>query len=64
MRDVGIVPLVHDNHGRDMDKLRQMLSMRGVHILAIFVFIYAGLEVTMGGKSYFLLGNFVWTLIP
>jgi fucose permease len=30
-------------------KLRQILGMKNVHLLAIFVFVYVGVEVTMGG---------------
>ena len=32
---------------------RQILGLSVVHLLALFIFAYCGLEVTIGGKYYF-----------
>jgi hypothetical protein len=32
---------------------RQILSHKAVHLLAFFIFVYVGVEVTLGGLNYY-----------
>jgi hypothetical protein len=36
----------------DRSTFSQMLSLRIVHLLAFFIFVYVGVEVTIGGLSF------------
>ena len=42
-----------EDHGSDRSgsKYRQMMRLRDVHLMACFILIYVGVEVTLGGKS-------------
>jgi fucose permease len=37
------------NTDEDRSNIRQMMSLKTVHLLATFIFIYVGIEVTIGG---------------
>ena len=36
------------------NKYRQIFRLREVHLLAIFILLYVGVEVTLGGKQFLL----------
>ncbi|KAJ7056055.1 MFS general substrate transporter [Mycena amicta] len=40
---------VDSSSGNKQSHMRQMLSVKAVHLLAIFLFVYVGTEVTIGG---------------
>ena len=52
LREVGEVALVPDKLANSEDengKFRQMMAHKAVHLLSLFLVIYIGVEVTIGG---------------
>lgn len=41
--------------GEDDHKFRQIMQTKAVHLLAIFVLVYVGVEVTIGGRLFKIL---------
>ena len=39
--------------GSDEGKYKQIFRLRALHLLALFIFVYVGTEVTVGGSSRF-----------
>jgi fucose permease len=54
MRDAGLVVVNQESSGRNENKFKSILGMKGVHILACFAFVYVGIEVTIGGELHIL----------
>ena len=45
------VGAVSDDNGKG--KFRQIMTNKGVHLLAFFILFYVGVEVTIGGRSFY-----------
>jgi hypothetical protein len=53
LQEIGISPVEHGTS--EESKYKQILGLKLVHLLAVFVLVYVGTEVTVGGKVFFLL---------
>ena len=51
LAEIGQEPEVHPEESKDSSKYNQMLRLRELHLLAIFILIYVGVEVTAGSTS-------------
>ncbi|KAI0074463.1 MFS general substrate transporter [Panus rudis PR-1116 ss-1] len=49
LREIGQTPEDHSDSSRQDNKYRQIFRLREVHLLAFFILIYVGVEVTLGG---------------
>ena len=52
LAEIGQMP-VHEpeaNANGDNSKYKQMFKLRALHLMAFFILIYVGVEVTIGGK--------------
>lgn len=45
---------VQERDGTPTNHYKQILSLKVVHIISIFVLMYVGVEVTLGGEQYLL----------
>lgn len=52
LADIGQAP--DEGSSSEMNYFRRVLGMRNVHLLAAFILVYVGVEVTIGGKHAFL----------
>jgi hypothetical protein len=50
LRRIGQEP-DESNAGIDQNYFRRVMGMKNVHIMAAFILIYVGIEVTLGGES-------------
>ncbi|KAH9941756.1 MFS general substrate transporter [Epithele typhae] len=48
LAEIGQTP-THESHEGGGNKYKQMFKLRSLHLLAFFIFIYVGVEVTLGG---------------
>jgi len=49
LAEIGQEPDVHPDDSLDDSKYKQMFRLKELHLLAFFIFIYVGVEVTVGG---------------
>ncbi|THH32779.1 hypothetical protein EUX98_g1406 [Antrodiella citrinella] len=49
LAEIGQEPVVHPEDSLDNSKYKQMFNLKELHLLAFFIFIYVGVEVTVGG---------------
>jgi fucose permease len=49
--DIGLPPI--EKGTSSQSDFRQIFSLKANHILAFFVFLYVGLEVTIGGNTVY-----------
>lgn len=47
-----VPPHVQVSSSEEQSKFRQMLQFKVVHLLALFLILYVGVEVTIGGRSH------------
>lgn len=48
LAEIGQTP-THEDESSANDKYGQMFKLRELHLLAVFILIYVGIEVTLGG---------------
>ena len=46
------------DEGSPWKKFGQMMTLKAVHLLALFLMVYIGVEVTIGGKDLSILYHF------
>lgn len=51
MADIGQEVEEHPHEDKDSSKYKQMFKLKELHLLAFFILIYVGVEVTVGGKD-------------
>lgn len=49
LAEIGQAPSSDERESADGSKYKQMFRLRALHLLAFFVLIYIGVEVTLGG---------------
>lgn len=52
LAEIGQEPQEHINANHQDSKYRQIFRLRALHLIAIFIFVYVGVEVTIGGVSF------------
>ncbi|KAI1791193.1 MFS general substrate transporter [Ganoderma leucocontextum] len=49
LREIGLAPQPDEREGASGSKYRQMARLRAFHLMALFILVYVGTEVTLGG---------------
>lgn len=49
LAEIGQMPDEHPEESKDGSKYKQMFKLKELHLLAFFILIYVGVEVTVGG---------------
>ena len=52
MVEIGQTPAHDSAAGYGESKYKQMFKLRSLHLMAIFILVYVGVEVTLGGLFF------------